>query len=65
MHTYGIQKDGTDEPICRVAVETKTQRTDLWAQEWREEEGGMNGESSMELYTLPYAKQIACRNFSI
>ena len=21
-HIYGIQKDGTDEPICRAAVET-------------------------------------------
>ena len=30
MHIYGIQKDGTDEPICRAAVETQTQRTDLW-----------------------------------
>ena len=27
-HTYGIQKNGTDEPICRAAMET--QRTDLW-----------------------------------
>ena len=23
-HTYGIQKDGTDEPICRAAVEMQT-----------------------------------------
>ena len=28
-HTYGIQKDGTDGPICRAATETQTQRTDL------------------------------------
>ena len=28
-HAYGIQKDGTDEPICRVAMETLTQRIDL------------------------------------
>ena len=27
-HVYGIQKDGTDEPICRAAVEMQTQRTD-------------------------------------
>ena len=26
MHIYGIQKDGTDEIICREAMETKTQR---------------------------------------
>ena len=24
MHVYGIQKDGTDEPICRAAMETET-----------------------------------------
>ena len=24
MHVYGIQKDGTDEPICRVAKEIQT-----------------------------------------
>ena len=29
MHVYGIQKDGTDEPICRAAIEMQTQRSDL------------------------------------
>ena len=29
-HTYGIQKDGTDEPICRAAMEMQSQRTELW-----------------------------------
>ena len=24
MYVYGIYKDGTDEPICRAAVETQT-----------------------------------------
>ena len=28
-HIYGIQKDGTDEPVPRAAMETQTQRTDL------------------------------------
>ena len=46
MHIYGIQKDGTDEPICRTAMDTQTQRTDLWIQ-GREGEGGVNGESSI------------------
>ena len=32
MHTYGIQKDGTDEFICKAAMKKQTQRTDLWAQ---------------------------------
>ena len=30
MHMYGVQKDGTDEPICRAATEIQIQRTDLW-----------------------------------
>ena len=35
-HIYGIQKNGTDEPICRAAIEMQTQRTA------GEGEGGMN-----------------------
>ena len=35
-HTYGIQKDGTDEPICRAVMEMQTQTTDLWTQGRRE-----------------------------
>ena len=31
-HIYGIQKNGTDEPICREGKEMLTQRTDLWTQ---------------------------------
>ena len=38
-HIYGIQKDGTDEPICRAAMETQTQRTDLWTQWGKKREG--------------------------
>ena len=40
---------------CRAAVETQTQRMDLWTQ-LVEGEAGMKGESSMEMYTLPYVK---------
>ena len=25
MHAYGIQKDGTDDPICRAAMEMQTE----------------------------------------
>ena len=32
-HTYGIQKNGTEEFIPRAAMEKQTQRTDLWT--WR------------------------------
>ena len=28
-HTYGIQKDGNDNPICKTEKETQVYRTDL------------------------------------
>ena len=51
-HMYWIWKDGIDKPMCWAAVETQTQRTNLWTQ-GEEEEGGMNGKDCMETYTLP------------
>ena len=61
-HTYGIQKDGTDEFICKAAMEKQTQRTDLWTQ-W---EGRRERMRCMERVTwklaLPYAKEIANGN---
>ena len=30
MHTYGIQKNGTDEPICKAEIETQMWRTNVW-----------------------------------
>ena len=33
MRIYGIQKDGNDDPICKIAKETKMTRADfctLW-----------------------------------
>ena len=30
MHIYGIQKDGTDEPAHRAAMEMEPQRKGLW-----------------------------------
>ena len=30
MHTYGIQKDGNDDPICKTAKETQVCRADFW-----------------------------------
>ena len=32
-HIYRIQKDGTDESICKAAMEMQTQQTDFWP--WR------------------------------
>ena len=43
---YGIGNNGTDEPICRGGLETQMQRM---------EEGGSgtNGDSSINICTLP------------
>ena len=30
MHIYGIQKDGNNDPLCKVAKGTHMQRTDFW-----------------------------------
>ena len=56
MHIYGIQKDGTEEFICRAAMEKQTQRTDLWT--WGE--GETYGESNMETYITIYMIENFC-----
>ena len=53
MHIYGIQKDDTEEFICRAALEKQTQRTDLWTQE-KGGEGEMYGESNIETFITIY-----------
>ena len=40
MHLYGIQKDGTDETICRAAMEMQTE--DRLMDTVGEGESGMN-----------------------
>ena len=45
-HIYSIQKNGTEEFICRAAMEKQTQRIDLRTWE-RGGEGEMYGESDM------------------
>ena len=30
MHICGIQKNGTDEPVCKAEIETQMQRINLW-----------------------------------
>ena len=63
MHMYGIQKDGTDEIICRAAMKTQTQRTYLGRQQ---EEGKKERVGYMDRvtwkHTLPYVKYIANGN---
>ena len=39
IHTYGIQKGGTDKTIFRAAMEMQTYRTDLWTQRGKERVG--------------------------
>ena len=34
-HICGIQKNGTDEPICRAGIEMQMQRTDMWTRRGR------------------------------
>ena len=39
MHIYGIQKDGNNDPMCKIAKQTQMQRTDFGT--LGEGEGGM------------------------
>ena len=50
LHIREIYKDGTDEPICRAAVEMQTENRlmDPEPGGTGEGEGGTNGERSME-----------------
>ena len=48
MHIYGIQKDGTDEFICKAAMEKHREQT--YGHGERGREGEMYGESNMETY---------------
>ena len=56
-HIYRIQKNGTEEFICRATVEKQTQRTDLWM--GRGEERVRCVERVTRKLTLPYVKQVA------
>ena len=66
MHIYGIWKDGTDEIICRAAMETwtiKNRLVDLmwWGLEGRGGEGWRERVGCMRItrkFTLAYVKQI-------
>ena len=39
MFTYGIQKDGNDDPVCETAKETQMCRADFWTLRERERVG--------------------------
>ena len=49
-HIYGLQKVGTDEPICRAAVDSQTQDRLIDMGQGEEGEGEQYRESNMETY---------------
>ena len=60
-HICGIQRNHTDEPVCKAEIETQMQRTNLWTP--REESGGgMNWEIGIDIYTLICIKQLTNMN---
>ena len=60
IHIYGIQKNGTDEPICRAGIEIQTQRIYMWTQGANEGWDELRGD--IDIYTPPCVKQIASGN---
>ena len=42
-HVYEIERDGTDDPICRKAAKTQEERTDLWTLWVKERVGRIEG----------------------
>ena len=56
-HIYGTKEDGTDEPICKAAMEMQTQRTELRTQaEGRKERWWDECRECHGSYTPPYVK---------
>ena len=57
-HTYRIQENGSNEPICKAGIDTKRQRTDLrytgGGKEWAGQRGALK-------YTL-YVIQLVCQH---
>ena len=64
MHICGLQKNGTDEPVCKAEIETQMQRTNIWIPKGESGEGGggMNWEIRIDIYTLICIKQITNKN---
>ena len=60
-HVYRIQKEGTDEPIFRAAVEMQVQRRDLWTQ-WGTQRVGQIERIAWKHVHYQYVKQIASDN---
>ena len=62
----GIQKNGTDEPVCKSEIETQMQRTNVWTPRGKNGQGvgggGMNWEIGIDIYTLICIKWITNKN---
>ena len=64
-HVCGIQKNGTDELVCRAERETQMQRTNVWTLRGEVAGGGgggMNWETGIDIYTLICIKWITNKN---
>ena len=57
MHIYGIQKNVSDEHICRSGIEMWTQLTDLWTEQWKERVGQVERVALRHRY-VKYVKQL-------
>ena len=56
MAIYGIKKDGTDEHICKTAMEMQTQTPDLWTRRGGEGEGGAQRDQHENILTTIYSQ---------
>ena len=60
-HVGGIQKNGTDEPICKAEIQTQAQRTNVWTPR-RERGWDRWGHWGVDKYILLCLKQITIEN---
>ena len=61
MHICGIQKNGTDEPVCKAEIDTDVENKRMDTK-GGSEVGGMNWEVGIDIYTLICIKQITNKN---
>ena len=64
MHRYVIQKDGTNEPICRATMETDIENR-LMDMAGGEKARVRGMERVIGKYTLPYVKQIVNKSLAV
>ena len=67
-HICGIQKNGSDEPVCKAEIETQMQKTNVWTPRGESGGGGgvggcgMNWEIGVDIYTTICIKLITNKN---